>query len=148
MAYTIPPMPVEFSIWRFSNWAGVVPPVNPADITDNCNLTPGRREWTQSGGGVSYIIVSQALDIRFSEDLAFTVLPAADPDLVEVPTGSGRYYVVYDVEQLGMGFPNWHQEAAIVKQGPWVPGPPPAGELWLEDGTDYLLEDGSIILLE
>jgi hypothetical protein len=66
-------MPVEFSIWRFSNWAGVVPPVNPADITDNCNLTPGRREWTQSGGGVSYIIVSQALDIRFSEDLAFTV---------------------------------------------------------------------------
>lgn len=149
-SYTIPPMPLPISIWRYSTWAGTVPPVGGADVSGYGNLTPGRRVWIGETAGPSFLLVLAGLDIRFSESGVFTVLPTSDPDLVEVPTGSARYYTVADTEQLGMGFANWHQEAALLKTSPWpVPAPPPpSGSLLLEDGTSYLLEDATDILLE
>jgi hypothetical protein len=148
--YSIPQMPLPYSIWRWSHWGGLVPPVSVPDAQSFCNLVPGRRNYLSLDGGLSYILILLSDDIRFSELGVWIVPPGpTDPDLIELPTGSGRYYKVVDVEQLGMGFSNWHQEAAILKVSPWpVPVPPIGGSLLLEDGTAYLLEDGTLILLE
>jgi hypothetical protein len=40
---------------------------------------------------------------------------ADSPDVVEIPVGSGRWYMVFAVDVIGMGFPNEHVGAAVVQ---------------------------------
>lgn len=149
LPYRLPSMPLAISIWRFSNWAGVIPPANAADVESIANLTPGRRVFEQSIAPMSYLLLDKTTDIRFTESGIWSTWPAADPDLVEVPTGSARFYIVADVEGVGMGFANEHLEAAITKQSPWSGATPPfGGSILLEDGTSLLLEDATDYLLE
>ncbi len=42
-------------------------------------------------------------------------LVGAEPDVVEVPAGSGRWYAVEYVDDIGKGFPNEHRAALIYK---------------------------------
>ena len=53
-------------------------------------------------------------------------LPINNGDYVEVPSGTGRYYRVAIVDDIGKGFPNEHRFAVLIKvQGfPW-PTPSP-----------------------
>jgi hypothetical protein len=122
--FRLPAFVAPISIWRSSNWGGTVPPTGPADVLSVANLTPGRRVFEESIGPVSYILIPKETDIRFSEGFSWTTWPASDPDLVEVPTGSGLYYTVGDVERVALGFANEHLEAAIVKASPWGGTPP------------------------
>lgn len=72
---------------------------------------------------------------------------AAAADTVEIPAASGRYYTVHYVDYIGLGFANEHLGAEVYMIP--SPVPPPAGPSILEeDGTDVLLEDGSLMLLE
>jgi hypothetical protein len=147
--YVIPQMPLTIGVWRFSNWASTIPPANPPDSTYEANLTPGRRVFGSDVVSASFLLVLAADDIRFSEDGLQLPFSGVNPDLVEVPLGSGRYYTVVDTEYIGMGFANEHQGIVIEKTVPWPVGaPPPGGALLLEDGTDCLLEDNTQILLE
>jgi hypothetical protein len=143
-----PDFVVPISIWRFSNWNSTIPPVNPADVTDVAYLTPGKKVFGEALNPMSFLLVPKTVDIRFSEDGVWTIWPPTNPDLVEVPTGSGKFYIVFDVERAELGFLNEHQAIGIVKQSPWSASPPPSGNILLEDGTDVLLEDGTLILLE
>lgn len=135
--FRLPTFIAPCSIWRASNWAGTVPPVNPADVTTDCNLTPGRRVYEEGVHPTSYILIPKGTDIRFSESNVWTEWPPTDPDLVEVPTGSGMYYTVADVERVGLGFANEHLEAAIVKSSSVVTPPPPPVWVLNESFTDY-----------
>lgn len=150
MAYTVPSFPIPVSVWRFSNWSGVVPPASAPDVIDYCNLVPGRRQFGEGVNPSSYLLCPFGLDVRFSEAGVFGPWPPVDPDLVEVPTGSGRFYTVADVEFLGLGFPNQHKEAIIVKASPFnvTYAADVSDYILLEDGTELLLENGSFFLLE
>jgi hypothetical protein len=55
---------------------------------------------------------------------------AGQCDLVEVPSGSGRWYVVGQVDDIGKGFPNEHRAAVVTKVSQLVDGAAFAGLFW------------------
>lgn len=144
MAYRLPQFPLSCNIWRYSNWAGTIPPVNMPDNAQFVNLIPGRRNFDSVVNLTSYLLLPFGTDIRFSENGIWTGRLPTNPDLVECPAGSGRYYTVWDVETSGGGFANEHIVASITKKSPFGgggSGPPPPGSI---TGIGYSLwPDGS-----
>ena len=72
-----------------------------------------------------HVMLPRGTDIR---DLK----AAGGGDLVEVPSGSGRFYNIAFVDDIGLGFPNEHRFAMAVGIPTWPipfpvghPGPPP-----------------------
>lgn len=86
-----------------------------------CNLAWGRRGampsmqmslTTKASGfpGSSTLLLPAGTDIRDSWN-------SSGEDCVEVPSGSGRFYRVFYVDDIGKGFPNEHRAAVITKRG-------------------------------
>lgn len=115
MAFVVPQFPLKAKIWTGPGHAGM-----PRLSDVPCNLAPGRRvlmqwwDWASLGSpSVNITLLVPALtDIRGWND------PAA-PDDVEVPQGSGRFYVVNQVDDFGKGFPNEHRWAILEQLLPW-----------------------------
>src|SRR5215831_8672184 len=100
------------------------PPGPPWRLVDiPCQLTYGRRvSMTQTGGtgDVGVVILTMNLllpaltDIRGPQD-------KVAPDQVEVPAGSGRFYQVKGVDDIGKGFTNEHRTASLFAwPGTWM----------------------------
>ncbi len=70
------------------------------------------------------ILLPALTDIRDGYGAALT------PDVVECPSGSGRWYVVFGVDDFGKGFPNEHRYALVNKIGQWIGGTTYAGLFW------------------
>jgi len=86
-----------------------------------CNLAWGRRVNVASTGGTSEIgvplvtvtlLLPALTDIRGPQS-------SGGPDLVEVPAGSGRTYLVAMVDDIGKGFANEHRAAVLQQTGIW-----------------------------
>lgn len=94
---------------------------------------------------VMYLLLQAYTDIRGENSVG-------GADTVEVPAGSGRYYTVTWVDDIGKGFSNEHRFACLVQDSPWAPGvipipPAPGDALWADDGhTDLWADDGSTVL--
>ena len=110
MPYSLPTFNLAVNIWRNA----APPPAPPAVVTFG-NLTPGKRTIAfQKPANIA------AIDTVF---LHFLLLPAhtdiradvftGNNDIVEVPAGTGRYYTVSHVEDVGKGFPNEHRMAWV-----------------------------------
>lgn len=94
-------------------------------VNQPCQLAYGRRINSANGGGYttggtpgfhSYLLLPPLTDVRGVQDVTGL------PDQVEVPAGSGRYYTVAWVEDIGKGFPNEHRSADIYPYlYSWVP---------------------------
>lgn len=88
-----------------------------------CQLTYGRRVQVVSTGGTTSagvlvlsmnLLLPPAVDVRGPQD-------TVSFDMVEVPAGSGRWYSVVGVDDIGKGFSNEHRTAAIFAlAGSWV----------------------------
>jgi len=82
-----------------------------------CNLAMGKRiqhyfhdpNQPGFGLGVANLLLPAGTDIR---DISQNI---ASPDIVEVPTSSGRWYVVDTVDDVGKGFSNEYRFAALSK---------------------------------
>lgn len=100
MAYTIPTFNLTVNIWHPPQ---VTPPIGLPQVVVLGNLTPGKRhQWgTTLVGGYTYILLPALTDIRIT-------------GVAEIPAGSGRYYKIGGVEDLGKGFPNEHRYAVIL----------------------------------
>jgi hypothetical protein len=111
MAFRTPNFNLSVNIWRGT----LNPIINPPTLTVMGNLSRGNRVTAagQSGG---------------LDDLEFTMmllLPAltdiqdrangGDADVVECPAGTGRYYIVMQVDDAGKGFPNEYRWATMLK---------------------------------
>jgi len=66
--------------------------------------------FTVTGTNVESLLCPAGTDIR---DISCTGTPI---DGVEIPVGSGRYYVVLHVDDVAKGFPNEYRIAALAKQ--------------------------------
>lgn len=107
--YRVPLFPSVVAVWHSPN----VPPAGP-DVLFNCQLTPGRRAITPyvihpAGSvipGVIHALLPKGADIRDAK-------AASGPDLVECPVGSGRFYDVTFVDDIGLGFTNEHRFAQL-----------------------------------
>lgn len=118
MAYVQPTFNLIANIWRAGN-----PVINPPDVVADCNLAYGRRVNVASTGGTTLqgapliamnLLMPQGTDIRGPQD-------TVGPDTVECPAGTGRYYGVFFVDDIGKGFANEHRTAALLAiQGTWV----------------------------
>lgn len=83
-----------------------------------CNLAFGRRTQQSSNfdpfAGVSFVqptlLVPALSDVRY-------LMNAPVADLVECPSGSGRWYLVIGIEDIGKGFSNEHR--AVILQQVW-----------------------------
>ena len=96
------------TIWSGPIGVGPYPGVHVLRL-DNvpCNLQGGRRGLTAQFGevgngeqtGQAYLLVAPRTDLR-------DPLSASQQDLVEVPKGSGSFYQVLFVGDVGRGYPN------------------------------------------
>jgi hypothetical protein len=114
MAFILPAFNLSVNIWRSS--AGQ-PPVGAPDVVTIGNLAMGRRVQVGSIGGTTSLgvpfygmslLVPALTDVR--ADPYFT-----SADTVEVPAGSGRWYYVVFVDDIGKGFANEHRAAQLVQ---------------------------------
>lgn len=102
-------------------------------LSSPCNLAFGRRvmvfpgEWAQDNGTgtpSAQLLLPALTDIR-----DWPGSPSPGPDIVECPAGTGRWYIVLGVDDLGKGFVNEHRYALIAKIGAFF-GAAWAGATW------------------
>jgi len=99
-------------------------PTIPYRISNQlCQLTYGRRVNVASTGGTGVpgvpislmsLLLPALADVRGPQD-------TVSFDMVEVPAGSGRWYTVAGVDDIGKGFANEHRTASIFAlAGSWL----------------------------
>lgn len=117
MAFRVPTLNILCNIGTppIPNVPGI--PAFPSRLRDvPCQLSQGRRSRSFSTGGTTtpgvpvqtcQLAVAKLTDIRGPQD-------TVSFDMVEVPVGTGRWYTVYFVDDVGRGFPNEHRVAGII----------------------------------
>jgi len=109
----VPTFNLTCNIW-FSQFGP--PPIGlPPNVVSLCQLTLGDRGYGVAFGSfnVAYVLVPKLTDVHW---LRGGILPA---DAIECPAGSGRYYAVQGVDDVGKGFANeYRQVACLVLQFP------------------------------
>ena len=124
MSYVLPEFNLAVNIWHWPT----IPPA-PPDLVTIGNLAFSRRVHNVTsntppfgaGTSASYLLVPALTDVRNG------INGHAQPDALEIPAGSGRYYLAGAIEDVGKGFPNEHRVIFAVQTidfGPWpVPIP-------------------------
>lgn len=117
MAYTVPSFNLLCNI-EMPDIAGVpaIPSGPPRIANQPCALVYGRRVNVASTGGTGdpgvplqgmNLLLPPGVDIRGPQDVVSF-------DMVECPAGSGRWYWVFFVDDIGKGWPNEHRTAGIL----------------------------------
>lgn len=107
------------------------PPVAAVRVRSLCNVAFGRRVpmlWPVQEGG--FVDVTAQLLFPAGTDVR-DWYSVGGADIVEVPEGSGRWYEVEIVYDLGGGFANEHRLAVCSKVGLW---PAPLPGIWVPEG--------------
>lgn len=123
MAFRLPTLNLKCRIWHAYDIAGLgLPPaISPAAADVPCqlrNTLTGLQVLTPfSGSGQinELVLLGKRTDVRPSQ-------PAATPDLLEVPQGTGRFYTCLGVADMHRGFANEYRVALIVQLGDHVGG--------------------------
>jgi hypothetical protein len=127
MSFSVPSFPLVCEIFT-GPWLA-----KASRGTSPCNLALGRRgvvfpDFEPSGiqvqTGPIYILFPAGTDVR---DMNCNM---PDQDLVEVPQGSGRWYAVSLVDDVGKGFANEHRYALLNKVSARVNATDFAGLFW------------------
>lgn len=120
MAFTIPTFNLSANFWRFGN-----PVTNPPDVSVASNLAWGRRVTAATGipEDMSTDTLLGVLLLPKGTDVRDGVTPGG-ADTAEFPAGTGRYYIVKQVDDVGKGFDNEFRFAVVSKLAPW-PAPIP-----------------------
>lgn len=110
MAFVLPTFNLNVDVYT-GPWSGKVFRAQVAG-----NLAFGRRVYGQPfvdlpvgqswQGSASILLLPPGTDVRSG-------LLVANPDILEIPSGTGRWYVVYVVEDIGKGFSNEHRAALV-----------------------------------
>jgi hypothetical protein len=121
MGFSVPNFNLNCNIWH----PPATPPGAPS-LTEKGNLAWGKRVsssqglYTGDSEPVMTLLLPPGTDVRGPQN-------ASGPSAVEVPAGSGRFYTVIGVDDIGKGFPNEHRAASIAwttAYGTW-PAPIP-----------------------
>jgi len=126
MAYSLPQFNLTCDIYRGPWLTRTL-----AIAAQPCNLAYGRRHslqnvasGTQNGESMNMsLLLPPGVDVR---DLSC----AAVDDVVECPSGSGRWYQVSNVDDIGKGFDNEHRCAILFKISAAMFGGSYAGLQW------------------
>ena len=127
VAYVIPNFNLLCNIWR-NTTLGNIPsaaPTGPPDMANvPCALVFGRRVNVASTGGTNEAgvpLLCMSLLTRKGTNIQGPEGPGG-VDSVECPAGTGRYYWVAMVDDIGKGYPNEHRTAGIFAiANSWTP---------------------------
>jgi len=117
VAYHLPTFNLVVNIW----WDPVNWLLNPPSLVTTGNLCIGLRVWAQQtyNDTLMYLLLPPLTDVRDNLNG-----PGVAGDVVEVPAGTGRFYRVQHVDDVGKGFANEHRYCLLSKLGAWpVPIP-------------------------
>lgn len=125
MAFKLPSFNLLCNISQPDIQGEAMIPSPPYRLADQpCQLTYGRRVQVASTGGTTEVgtltlsmnlLLPKGVDVRGPQDIQSF-------DMVECPAGSGRWYQVFGVDDIGKGFSNEHRTASIFAlAGTWVP---------------------------
>lgn len=112
MAFVIPQFPITCDVYR-GPWLARALAISALP----CNLGQGRRivlsesvaaPQLEGSFNVSQLLCPKSSDVR---DFSTSVTP----DVIECPSGSGRWYGVLGVDDMGKGFPNEHRFVLMSK---------------------------------
>lgn len=111
MAYRLPNFNLLCNIWgpRPTVSLGIAPVGPPRIANQQCQLAVGR---VVEGSYVWYV----HLQLPPLTDVRSLDQPVGTFDTVEVPAGTGRYYVVFAVDDVGKGFTNEYRTCSIAPQ--------------------------------
>jgi len=147
MSFVQPNFNLAVNIWR----AGSDPLTDPPDVTAVGNLSPGRivSDTTPTDAFGVAIFGHMWLRLPANTDIQDLKNGIAG-DHVECPAGTGRYYDVQRVDDIGGGFPNEHRFALLSNPGfsTWPTPFPGCGAIPIVPGSHFLLETSGGILLE
>lgn len=127
MPYMLPDFNLTCEVYR-GPWASRVLAVHALE----CNLAFSRRGQIPTGfaadlnewSPIMSLLVPAGSDIR-------SLVCAAVEDVIECPSGSGRWYQVGGVDDIGKGFPNEHRCALLFQiSEAMIPTGAYAGLLW------------------
>ena len=108
--FHIPHFNLNANVWRFLDGLVTSPPLPPPDFTTVCNLQFGRK-FADGYGGEMWLLVPALTDIReYNLSGGGTAL-----DVVEVPAGSGRFYIISSIDDVGKGFANEYRVGIMEK---------------------------------
>jgi len=110
MAFTTPTFNIACDIYTC-----VLPATKTFRLRSPCNLAMGRRitwSWGQAFTGGDAVSFGPALLLPPLTDIRSQV-QGVDNDIVEVPSGSGRWYVVAGWDDVAKGFPNEYRLANL-----------------------------------
>jgi hypothetical protein len=121
MSFVLPTFNLVCKVWSLGS-----PPPNPPRIASlACNLAFGKR--VQNPGPTVFNAITPLLLVPAGSDLRWIINGIGNGDIVECPAGTGRYYSVACVEDIGKGFPNEHRAGfleATRAYGDWpIPTP-------------------------
>lgn len=93
-------------------------------VNQACALVYGHRNNVASTGGTGSVgvpLMCMSLLLPAGTDVRGLQDSGGMPDVVECPAGTGRWYGVAWVDDIGKGYPNEHRTAMIqALQGVWV----------------------------
>ena len=125
MAFTVPEFPLLCNVF---NGPWLTKSLRTSNVP--CNLGLGKRTLFFAGdyipGGsqvTSQLLLPPLTDVR-------SQLLAANEDVLEIPQGSSRWYLVAGVEDIGKGFPNEHRVAMVVQFSQLFDPTTYAGAVW------------------
>lgn len=117
MAYTIPNFNITADVYD----AAASPAVAVYRLTTPCNLQFARKVNPGSAASPANTPVWEAtifLLVPALTDIRDRFCPGSE-DWVEVPSGTGRWYRVVCVDDVGKGFPNEYRVAILCKDYGW-----------------------------
>jgi len=127
MAFSIPNFNLLCDIWE-----GPFPTktLRVADVP--CNLALGRRVQSLFVDPTNILTAPAAPNLLLpaGTDVRDVDCDVTDSDFVEVPKGSGRWYIVLLVDDVGKGFDNEYRIAAIAKISERIDSTAYAGLWW------------------
>lgn len=135
--YTPPVYNTPINIWHDGTAT-----TDPPDVEATVNFAWDRRGHTDSidPGAPENTIPFMTVLAPSDTDIRGYVNTGGSPDVIEVPAGSGRYYLVHYVDFIGMGFPNEHLGCDVYMN--IGSAPPPGGSHILTEGSDIITTEG------
>lgn len=110
MPFGLPNFNMTVNIWNFPNTPGFAPDHTPlANLAYGRRVNSGNADFPTSGNLLMTLLLPPGTDIR--NEAANGV---GNRDVVEAPAGTGRFYLVIDVDDSGKGFPNEHRCAILL----------------------------------
>lgn len=101
--FPLPTFNLVANVWHGQPLGGPYPPAAPVDVTTDCQLA----EWSRLNVHVTGAAVSLFIQIRVPKGTDLRGhLSASAEDIAEVPAGSGRFYSIFAVDDVGKGFAN------------------------------------------